>query len=187
VAVGQGYNSFTIMQLAQATSTLAADGKYIRPHLVSEMENTVSRTRTPTVRQPDYQIPVSQSSIRLVKDALVDVTRRGTAKRSFAGAAYESAGKTGTAQVFSLKGSKYNSRNLKRTLWDHALYMGFAPAKEPKIAVALIVENGGWGASIAAPIARKVFDYWPSPTRSAAVDAAPVHELNGDEPEEDSS
>src|SRR5690606_9036414 len=137
--------------------------------------------------QPDYQIPVSQSSIRLVKDALVDVTRRGTAKRSFAGAAYESAGKTGTAQVFSLKGSKYNSRNLKRTLWDHALYMGFAPAKEPKIAVALIVENGGWGASIAAPIARKVFDYWLSPTRSAQVEAAPVLALGGDEQAEDTS
>lgn len=187
VAVGQGYNSFTIMQLAQATSTLAADGKYIRPHLVSEMENTISKTRTPTVKQPDYQIAVSPASIRLVKDALVDVTRRGTAKRSFADAAYESAGKTGTAQVFSLKGSKYNSRNLKRNLWDHALYMGFAPAKEPKIAVALIVENGGWGASVAAPIARKVFDYWLSPTRSAQVDSVPVLEMDGDEPAEDTS
>ncbi|AHG63006.1 penicillin-binding protein 2 [Advenella mimigardefordensis] len=187
VAVGQGYNSFTIMQLAQATSTLAADGKYIRPHLVSELENTVNKTRTPTVKQPDYQIPVSQASIRLVKDALVDVTRRGTARRSFAGAAYDSAGKTGTAQVFSLKGSKYNSRNLKRNLWDHALYMGFAPANEPKIAVALIVENGGWGASIAAPIARKVFDYWLSPKRSAQVDSVPVLELDSDEPAEDTS
>ncbi len=187
VAVGQGYNAFTIMQLAQATSTLAADGKYIRPHLVSELENPITRKVTPTVRQPDYQIPVSESSIKLVKDALVDVTRRGTAKRSFAGAAYESAGKTGTAQVFSLKGSKYNSRNLKRNLWDHALYMGFAPAQEPKIAVALIVENGGWGASIAAPIARKVFDYWLSPQRSAQVNAAPVLEIDTDEPPEDSS
>ncbi len=187
VAVGQGYNSFTIMQLAQATSTLAASGKYIRPHLVSEMENPITKAVTPTVKQPDYQIPVSESSIKLVTDALIDVTKRGTAKRSFAGAAYESAGKTGTAQVFSLKGSKYNARNLKRTLWDHALYMGFAPAREPKIAVALIVENGGWGASIAAPIARKVFDYWLSPTRSAQVDSAPVLEIDTDEPPEDSS
>lgn len=187
VAVGQGYNSFTIMQLAQATSTLAADGKYIRPHLVSEMENPVSKKVTPTVKQPDYQIPVSAASIKLVKDALVEVTKRGTARRSFAGAAYESAGKTGTAQVFSLKGSKYNSRNLKRSLWDHALYMGFAPANEPKIAVALIVENGGWGATIAAPIARKVFDYWLSPTRSSQVDAAPVLEIDSDEPAEDTS
>ncbi|CAM5181530.1 Peptidoglycan D,D-transpeptidase MrdA [Oligella ureolytica] len=78
----------------------------------------------------------------------------------FQGTNYASAGKTGTAQVFSLRGAKYNARNLDKRLHDHALYMGFAPMENPTIALAVIVENGGWGSTVAAPIARKVFDYW---------------------------
>src|SRR3546814_3949520 len=103
---------------------------------------------------------------------MADVMRSGTARRSFAGAPYQAAGKTGTAQVYSLKGAKYKASAIDERLRDHALFMAYAPVDDPKIAVALIVENGGWGATVAAPIARKVFDYWLSPTRAGRVNGA---------------
>ena len=160
VAVGQGYNSFTMMQLAQATATLAANGVYTRPHVVNWLENPTQKRAEPVVSSPEYRIEMSQADINVVKRALAEVPTHGTARRVFQGANYESAGKTGTAQVFSLRGATYNARNLDKRLHDHALYMGFAPVDEPKIALAVIVENGGWGSTVAAPIARKVFDYW---------------------------
>ena len=160
VAVGQGYNSFTMMQLAQATATLAANGVYTRPHVVNWLENPTQKRDEPVVSSPEYRIEMSQADINVVKRALAEVPTHGTARRVFQGANYESAGKTGTAQVFSLRGATYNARNLDKRLHDHALYMGFAPVDEPKIALAVIVENGGWGSTVAAPIARKVFDYW---------------------------
>ncbi len=107
-------------------------------------------------------------------------------KKIFYGANYLSAGKTGTAQVFSLRGSRYNARGLHKKLHDHALYMGFAPVNNPKIAVALIVENGGWGAKVAAPMARKVFDYWLSPNRQEVPDYVPAF-LEEDEPNDETS
>ena len=160
VAVGQGYNSFTMMQLAQATATLAADGVYTRPHIVNWLENPALKRAEPVVSAPEYRIEMKQEDIDVVKGALAEVPTRGTARRVFQGANYASAGKTGTAQVFSLRGSTYNARNLDKRLHDHALYMGFAPLENPTIALAVIVENGGWGSTVAAPIARKVFDYW---------------------------
>jgi penicillin-binding protein 2 len=98
---------------------------------------------------------------------MVDVVRKGTARRAFEGAAYQAAGKTGTAQVYSLRGAKYKAHAVDERLRDHALFMAYAPVEDPQIAVALIVENGGWGASVAAPIARTVFDYWLDPARVA--------------------
>ena len=76
------------------------------------------------------------------------------------GAPYQTAGKTGTAQVYSLRGSKYRASAVDERLRDHSLFISYAPAANPRIAVAVIVENAGWGGSVAAPIARKVFDYW---------------------------
>ena len=166
VSVGQGYNSLTITQLAQATATLAANGVYTKPHLVNWIENPVLKKVEQTVSEPEYRVDVAQEHIDLVKSALAEVNAKGTARRIFAGAGYNSAGKTGTAQVFSLKGTKYKAEALNKRLHDHALYMGFAPVENPQIAVALIVENGGWGSSVAAPIARKVFDYWLAPERA---------------------
>lgn len=160
VAVGQGYNSFTMMQLAQATATLAADGVYTRPHIVNWLENPALKRAEPVVSAPEYKIDMSQADIDVVKRALAEVPTHGTARRVFQGTNYASAGKTGTAQVFSLRGATYNARNLDKRLHDHALYMGFAPMENPTIALAVIVENGGWGSTVAAPIARKVFDYW---------------------------
>ncbi len=160
VAVGQGYNSFTLMQLAQATAVLANDGTYMKPHLVKQIENATTGERKPTVAEASYKIPLKKENIQVIKRALADVTTSGTARQAFAGSAYAAAGKTGTAQVYSLRGSKYRANAIDERLRDHALFMAFAPAANPTIAVAIIVENAGWGGSVAAPIARKVFDAW---------------------------
>ena len=160
VTVGQGYNSFTLLQLAQGTATLANSGLYRRPHLVHAVKKSVSGEITPTLAVPDYQIPLKQANVDVIKAAMADVVRFGTARRAFSGAPYLAAGKTGTAQVYSLRGGQYRAHAIDERLRDHAVFMGFAPADNPRIAVALIAENAGWGASSAAPIARKVFDYW---------------------------
>lgn len=96
----------------------------------------------------------------MIKNAMVGVNREGTGTRAFAGAKYVAAGKTGTAQVFSLKGAKYSHGATKEFARDHALFVSFAPADKPKIAMAVIVENAGFGAASAAPITRQVFDYY---------------------------
>ncbi|MCX5464354.1 MULTISPECIES: penicillin-binding protein 2 [Alcaligenes] len=160
VAVGQGYNSFTVLQLAHATAVLASNGIVRPPHLVTQTLNPHDPEIEQPVRIDAKLIPLKQANVDVVKRALVDVVRLGTARRAFAGAAYQAAGKTGTAQVFSLRGAKYNANAIDERLRDHALFMSYAPAENPKIAVALIVENAGWGGSVAAPIVRKVFDYW---------------------------
>jgi penicillin-binding protein 2 len=160
VAVGQGYNAFTLMQLAQATAVLANDGIYMRPHLVRAIKNPSSGEEKLTVAEASHRIPMKAENIQAVKRALADVTVSGTARQAFAGAPYQTAGKTGTAQVYSLKGGKYQSSAIDERLRDHSLFMAFAPVKNPKIAIAVLVENAGWGGSVAAPIARKVFDQW---------------------------
>lgn len=167
VAVGQGYNAFTLLQLAQATAVLANDGAYMQPHLVSLVENPQTGKAKRTVTEPSYTIPLKPENLDVVRDAMVDVMRKGTARKAFAGTPYQAAGKTGTAQVYSLKGAKYNAGTVDERLRDHALFMAYAPMDDPQIAVALIVENGGWGSTVAAPVARKVFDYWLAPERVA--------------------
>jgi penicillin-binding protein 2 len=160
VAVGQGYNAFTLMQLAQATAVLANDGTYMQPHLVRAIKNPTSGDERLTVAEASHRIPLKPENIQAVKRALADVTVTGTARQAFVGAPYQTAGKTGTAQVYSLRGGQYQSSAIDERLRDHALFMGFAPLKDPKIAIAVLVENAGWGGSVAAPIARKVFDQW---------------------------
>lgn len=169
VAVGQGYNAFTLLQLAQGTSTLANNGLYRRPHLVHAVRDPRSGVAKPSESAPDYRIPLKQANVDVIKNAMADVVRVGTARRAFANAPYQAAGKTGTAQVFSLRGGHYRASAIDERLRDHALFMGFAPLEHPRIAVALIVENAGWGASVAAPVARKVFDYWLAKERQDKV------------------
>ncbi|MHA7685749.1 penicillin-binding protein 2 [Cupriavidus sp. PET2-C1] len=182
LGIGQGYNNFTILQLANAVSILANNGVEMKPHLVKAVENAVTRARTLRVSSASYRIPLKQSDIDVVRKAMIAVTHSGTAARAFANAAYESAGKTGTAQTFSLnRDEKYNHHALDERRRDHALYMGFAPADSPKIAIAMIVENAGWGAAEAAPIARMVMDYyllgkWPE---ALSAIAPPVGEPSG--------
>lgn len=168
VAVGQGYNSFTLLQLAQATSVLANNGVFMKPHLVSIVENSLTKSLKRTVTEPSYTIPLKPANLAVVRNAMADVLRSGTARKAFEGAKYQAAGKTGTAQVYSLRGSKYRAADVDERLRDHALFMAYAPVDDPKIAVALIVENGGWGATVAAPIARTIFDYWLDPNRKVA-------------------
>lgn len=163
VAVGQGYNSFTLLQLAQATAVLANDGVYMRPHLVKTVKNPKTGTIMPTVTEPSHVIDLDPANLEVIRNAMLEVTRTGTARRAFANAPYQAAGKTGTAQVFSLRGTRYDAANVKERLRDHAVFMAYAPAEDPQIALALIVENGGWGSTVAAPVARTIFDYWLAP------------------------
>jgi len=167
VAVGQGYDAFTMLQLAQATATLANDGKYIKPHLVSLIENPKNGRSRRVSTKPLYTIALKPQNLKVVQDAMADVVRVGTARGAFKGAAYQAAGKTGTAQVYSLRGARPSKHgHVAEHLRDHALFIAYAPFDDPRIAIALIVENGGWGASAAAPIARKLLDYWLSPDRT---------------------
>lgn len=160
VAVGQGYNSFTLLQLAQATAVLANDGVYMTPHIVKELIDPQTGAIQSLQTEPEHVIDLQPEHLEIIKNALIDVTRTGTARAAFADAVYQAAGKTGTAQVFSLRGTKYKAEEIEERLRDHALFMAYAPAENPQIALALLVENAGWGATIAAPIARKLFDYW---------------------------
>jgi len=160
VAVGQGYNAFTLLQLAQATAVLANGGTYMTPHLVRSIENPRTGEHELTVSEPSHHIPLKPENLDIIKRALVGVTRHGTARRAFDGAPYQVAGKTGTAQLYSLRGARYQSDAIDERLRDHALFMAYAPADQPRIALALIVENGGWGATAAAPLARTVLDNW---------------------------
>ena len=160
IGIGQGYNSYTPIQLAQAMSALANDGILFRPHLVKYITDTKTGQKTMIEPEPLRVLPWKQQNIDTIKKAMVGVNKEGTGARAFAGAEYTSGGKTGTAQVFSLKGSDYKASKLKKELHDHALFVAFAPADKPKIALAVLVENGGFGAQSAAPIARMVMDYY---------------------------
>lgn len=175
LGIGQGYNSFTMLQLAQATAILAADGVKHKPHLVIATEDAVTRKREPLPQPAPEQLGLKPEHIAIVRKAMVGVTQGGTSTRVFAGAGYLSGGKTGTAQAVGVaQGAKYNASKLEEHQRDHALYIAFAPADDPKIAIAAIVENAGFGAASAAPITRRVFDYWllgqyPSEEDLAAV------------------
>ena len=160
IGIGQGYNSFTMLQLAHATATLAGDGRVMRPHVVRAIHDPGTGTRTLTVPAESGRIPLKPEHLALVKQGMVEVNRVGTGRVAFAGAEYVAAGKTGTAQVIGIKqGEKYDAKRIAERFRDHSLFMAFAPVEDPKVALALIVENGGFGAQAAAPIARKVFDY----------------------------
>lgn len=174
LGIGQGYNSFTILQLAHATATLANNGVVMKPHLVRDIENPISKATRPVVRDPSDKIAVQQKDVDFIKRAMEGVVTNGTAAKVFAGAPYLAAGKTGTAQVYSLQGANYKGHALAEHLRDHALFIAFAPAEQPKIALALIVENGGWGAESAGPIARKVLDYYLVDRLKPGAEAAAV-------------
>ena len=160
LAIGQGYNSFTMLQLAHATATLANDGLKMKPHLVREVVDVETKVATPIAKEPIGQLPLVPENLEIIKRAMVGVNIEGTSASSFIGAPYESAGKTGTAQVFTVKqNEKYNAAAIDERMRDHALFIAFAPVDQPKVAIAMVVENAGFGAMNAAPIARRVFDY----------------------------
>jgi len=178
LGIGQGYNNFTVLQMATATATLANNGVKMKPHLVKEVVDIMTRGQSRTAHEVQGEVIAKAENIAVIKNAMVGVNIEGTSAASFRGAAYTSGGKTGTAQVIQIKqGEKYVASKVDERHRDHALFVAFAPAEAPKIALALIVENAGFGAQNAAPIARRVFDYWllkqyPSEADIAAVQKA---------------
>ena len=179
IGIGQGYNAYTPIQLAQAVATVANGGVMFRPHLVQHVTDTRSGSKRMIEPQPLRDLKLKPEHVEVIRKAMVGVNKEGTGARAFAGAEYVAAGKTGTAQVFSLKGAQYKEGAVKKELRDHALFIAFAPADEPKIALAVLVENGGFGAQAAAPIARQVLDYYllgKKPKAPAQPDEAAVEE-----------
>jgi len=159
--IGQGYNAFTPVQQAQAIAMIANDGALLRLHVVKSIENVASGATREIEPLVVRNLIVKPEHLAVIKSALIGVPREGTSARAFVGAKYVSAGKTGTAQLFSVKeGEKYQAGKVDERLRDHAWYLAYAPAADPKIAVAVLVENGGFGAQAAAPVARAVFDYY---------------------------
>lgn len=182
LGIGQGYNAFTPLQIAQALSTLVNNGIVMKPHLVKILEDGLTHQKTMTVPKESYRIPLKQENIDFIKNAMVGVTKEGTGAGAFANAGYVAGGKSGTAQVVTIKqNEKYDYKAIPEHLRDHSLFTAFAPADHPTIALAVIVENGGFGAAAAAPLARKALDYYllkklpgddPKAAAKAAVDAA---------------
>ena len=159
--IGQGYNAFTPVQQAAAIATIANDGVAFRPHLVKTIENIRTGAVREIAPEATNAVAVKPEHLAVVKNALIGVAREGTSARAFVGTPYVSAGKTGTAQLFSIKqGEKYSAGHVDERLRDHAWYLAYAPADHPRIALAVLVENGGFGAQAAAPVARAVLDYF---------------------------
>ncbi len=160
LGIGQGYNNFTMLQLASATATLVSGGQRFRPRLVREIEDVVSGQRERVASDALAPLPIQPEHAELIRKALHGVTQEGTSTRVFMGAPYASGGKTGTAQAVGVKaGEKYNAAKLEEHKRDHSLYIAAAPIDAPTVVLAVVVENAGFGSQAAAPIARRVFDY----------------------------
>ena len=178
LGIGQGYNNYTMLQLASATATLANNGIKMKPHLVKEVVDVMTRAPTTTTREAAGESVAKPANIEIIRNAMAGVNTEGTGANAFRGAGYTSGGKTGTAQVIAIKqGEKYDAKKIDERYRDHALFVAFAPADDPKIALAIVVENSGFGGQNSAPIARRVFDYWllgqyPSVDDMAAVQKA---------------
>ncbi|HSB49247.1 MAG TPA: penicillin-binding protein 2 [Burkholderiales bacterium] len=178
IGIGQGYNAYTPLQLAQAVAMLANGGTAYQPRIVSTIEDFRTRERTALDKRSMRTAELKRDHLAVVREALIGVNKEGTAARSFANAPYLSAGKTGTAQVIGIKqGEKYVESKVQEELRDHSLFIAYAPADNPRIAVAVVVENAGFGARTAAPLTRKVLDYYllgkvPKPERRIKDDAS---------------
>ncbi len=183
VGIGQGYSLVTPTQMAMATATLANNGVAYKPHLVKEVRSSRDGESRVIAKEPSYDLDIDPDRLDLVKRAMIAVTQPGgTAVYASLGAPYQIAGKTGTAQVISMKqGEKYDEEKIDERHRDHAWFIAYAPADKPKIALAVLVENGGHGGSTAAPIARKVMDYHllgkvPKPLRKRKEKVGRLHD-----------
>jgi penicillin-binding protein 2 len=186
IGIGQGYNSYTPIQLALATATLVNGGYMYKPHLVARIDNL--REGKTTIVEPELiqRLEFKPEHVEFVKRAMAGVNKEGTGARAFAGAQYTNGGKTGTAQVIAMKqNEKYDEKKVDERLRDHSWFIAFAPVDSPKIALAVIVENGGFGARAAAPVARTVLDYYllgklPKGMQQASEDDAAERERESD-------
>ena len=160
LGIGQGYNNFTMLQMAQATATLVSGGLRFKPRLVREVEaSSTSKVRTVAGAAME-KLPHKPEHTELIRRALHGVTQEGTSTRVFLGAPYASGGKTGTAQAVGVKqNQRYDASKLEEHKRDHSLYIAAAPIDAPTVVLAVVVENAGFGSQAAAPIARRVFDY----------------------------
>jgi penicillin-binding protein 2 len=184
LGIGQGYNSFTMLQLAHATTTLAGGGIRHTPRLTLAIEDAVTQERRLPPLAPSVNLGYKPEHVKVILDAMQAVTTEGTSTRVFAGAGYNSGGKTGTAQAVTIgQKDRYDAKKLEEHQRDHSLYVAFAPVEAPRVALAVVVENSGFGSAHAAPIARRVFDYllmdqYPNAEDMAAVQnglaAAPI-------------
>jgi penicillin-binding protein 2 len=159
--IGQGYLNVTPLQMAHYVSVLASRGKVFRPRLVTGFRDALTGEAKPLapIREPDITLATPEQWARIYAGMVGAVTHGTAALAVGKNSTYQIAGKTGTAQVFSVgQNEKYNEKTVAERLRDHSWFIAFAPAEQPRIALAVIVENGGWGASAAAPIARKVLD-----------------------------
>jgi penicillin-binding protein 2 len=165
--IGQGFTLVTPVQLAHAGAVLAARGKNYKPRLLIGTEDAISREVSwvePTL-QPGLE-DVAAEHWQTIHDAMVGVTHetRGSARPAWLGTPYLVAGKTGTAQVYSIAqeenpaSAKFDEANVDERLRDHGLFVAYAPAEAPRIAIGIVIENGGGGSRAAAPVARKIFD-----------------------------
>ena len=160
--IGQGYNAFTPLQLAHAIATIANEGVAFRPHLVRNVINARNGEVRALAFERGKQPSLKAENLAVIKQAMVGVTSEpgGTGFQAFSKAGYTSGGKTGTTQLFSLKGEKYIAGKVTKNLRDHSWYIAYAPADKPTIALAVLAENAGFGSATAAPIARAVIDYY---------------------------
>ena len=177
LGIGQGYNNFTMLQLASATATLVSGGQRYKPRLVREIEDVVTGERRLKSSDALPPLPLKPEHVELINRALHGVTQEGTSVRSFLGAPYKTGGKTGTAQAVGIRqNERYNAAKMEEHKRDHSLYMAFAPIEAPTIALAIVVENAGFGSEAAAPITRRVFDYVLSGVLPSVEDIALTRE-----------
>lgn len=175
LGIGQGYNNFTMLQMASANATLASGGQRYQPRVVRQIESVLTKEMKVLSNQALPPLPYKPEHVDLIRQAMYGVTQEGTSTRVFMGAGYQSGGKTGTAQAVGLRqNEKYVASRVDEYKRDHSLYEAFAPVDQPRVALAIIVENSGFGAEAAAPIARRVLDYllmdqYPSEEDIAAV------------------
>lgn len=187
--IGQGFMTATPVQLAHAAAVIGSRGKNFKPRLVTALRDPMTGSRTPIKPILVEKVPVaSPENWQIAIDGMYAVTHGGTASRSAAGAPYTIAGKTGTAQVFTVaQNAKYNEKEIGEYLRDHAWFIAFAPVEDPKIAVAVLVENGRSGSGVAAPIARKIMDAYllrkfpPPPAAEPAAAGEPAAPAAGGE------
>ena len=182
VGIGQGYWTATPMQMAKALTTLINNGKTFTPHFLLYKKSDIINTNQnqPTIDPEKYVetnslVDVNPTYWALAKEGMHRVMfgARGTARKVYAGAKYQAAGKSGTAQVYGLKENEtYNAHKIPEHLRDHALFIAYAPYDKPKIALAIVLENGGGGSSNGGAVARKILDYYLEGDNSTELDDA---------------
>jgi penicillin-binding protein 2 len=187
IGIGQGYHSYTPLQLAQAMAMLATAGTMYKPRLIAHIDNARTGERREVPAEVLHTVTLKRENVEFVKRAMAGVIKEGTAARAFAGTSYSAGGKTGTAQVIAIKqNEKYEEAKVAERHRDHSLFIAFAPLESPRIALAIVVENGGFGARAAAPLARTVLDYFMLGKLPAGMDQ-PTPEDESAAGEEDES